>query len=424
MEAIITFILGLPRTPVNTPRTGSVFPATRGGFLMQLTKCAVAVLLAAPIFGSGGNPEAGLTVHEWGTFTTVADGNGGAEPWSPLGGASDLPCFVMHLHGLQYKSVQQIPNPVTDEKITVRMETPVLYFYAPRKTTLSVAVDFPKGLITEWYPKASKVAPSPQVTLPPVRDGRIEWNGLEVDPGATPVLPQGNGGSHYYAARNTDANPVHIGESAEKLLFYRGVANFSVPLRARSTSNGAVELRNTGDDPLALAVLFENRDGKIGYRMLRGVRGSNQVEAPALSASLDSLKHDLSDALVAQGLYRKEADAMIETWRDSWFEEGMRIFYLVPQALVNRELPLSIQPAPTRTARVFVGREEILSPHLRDRLTTALSTGDTTALDRFGRFLVPFLQQTKVNAAPSVATYLSAKSKQAEQEFYNPSCVR
>src|SRR5579863_8420404 len=103
---------------------------------MQLTKCAVAALLAAPIFGSGGNPESGLTVHEWGTFTTIADGSGGAQPWSPLGGASDLPCFVVHLHGLQYKSLAP-PNVPTTQTVAVRMETPVLYFYSPRKTTVS-----------------------------------------------------------------------------------------------------------------------------------------------------------------------------------------------------------------------------------------------------------------------------------------------
>ena len=51
-------------------------------------------------------------------------------------------------------------RPVT-QKVTVRMETPVLYFYSARKTTVSVAVDFPKGLITEWYPHASKSVPVP-----------------------------------------------------------------------------------------------------------------------------------------------------------------------------------------------------------------------------------------------------------------------
>ena len=391
---------------------------------MQFLKSAFAVLLAAPIFGSGGNPDLGVTVHEWGTFTTIADGAGGSEPWSPLGGASDLPCFVMHLNGLQYKTMPAVANTPTTRTATVRMETPVLYFYSPRKATVSVGVDFPRGLITEWYPHASKVSPGPQLNLPPVRSGHIEWDALEIAPGAKPSLPQGAGGSHYYAARNTDSDPVRIGQDQEKLLFYRGIANFSVPLSARFTGGSSLQLRNTGVDPLALAVLFENRGGRIGYRMIHGLSGAADIETPALTGNLDSLRKDLADGLVSQGLYRKEADAMIETWRDSWFEEGMRVFYLVPRNLVDRELPLSIQPAPSKIARVFVGREEILSPYMRDRLQTALSTGNTQTLDQFGRFLAPFMQQAKVAAAPSVAGYLAAKSEQATQEFYSPSCVR
>jgi hypothetical protein len=43
---------------------------------------------------------------------------------------------------------------------TVRMETPVLYFYSPRETTVSVKVSFAKGTITEWYPHASAVEPA------------------------------------------------------------------------------------------------------------------------------------------------------------------------------------------------------------------------------------------------------------------------
>jgi len=382
---------------------------------MQFLKCAFAVLLAAPIFGSGGNPDSGVTVHEWGTFTTIADGADGSEAWSPLGGTSDLPCFVMRLNGMQYKRMPTGPTAPVTQKVTVRMETPVLYFYSPRKTMVSVAVDFPKGLITEWYPNASKVKPGPQLNLPPVRNGHIEWNGLEITPGAQPSLPQGAGASHYYAARNTDSDAVRIGQDQEKLLFYRGIANFSVPLSARFTGDSSLQLRNAGDSPLALAVLFENRGGHIGYRVMHGLSGA---------ANIDSLKKDMSDGLVSQGLYRKEADAMIETWRDSWFEEGMRVFYLVPRSLVDRELPLSVQPAPTNIARVFVGREEILSPYMRDRLQTALSTGNTQALDQFGRFLAPFMQQVKTTAAPSVASYLASKSEQATQEFYDPSCVR
>jgi hypothetical protein len=39
----------------------------------------------------------------------------------------------------------------------------------------------------------------------------------------------------------------------------------------------------------------------------------------------------LADNLVEFGLYRKEAEPMVETWRDSWFEEGIRLFYIVPR---------------------------------------------------------------------------------------------
>jgi len=395
---------------------------------MQFLKSAAAILLAAPIFGSAGNPERGLTVHEWGTFTTVAGQDGGEQAWSPLGGPSDLPCFVLRLHGRAYKSlgwsdgvpaVEPAPQPVT-----VRMETPVLYFYSPRKTTVSVAVDFPKGLITEWYPPASRVTPEADATLPPVAQGHIEWNALQIAPGEEPSLPQGAGASHYYAARHTDSDSVRMGPDQEKLLFYRGIANFSVPLSARVAGDGAVELSQTGGEPLALAVVFENRGGRIGYRVMRGFSGTLEVAAPPLTGSLDRLKLELSDALVDQGLYRKEADAMIETWRDSWFEEGMRVFYLVPRQVVDRELPLTIRPAPAEIARVFVGRVELLSPAMRDRLVTALAAGNTAVLDGFGRFLAPFIQQVKATAAPAAARYLAAKANQAKAEFYNPSCVR
>ena len=39
---------------------------------------------------------AGLTVHEWGTFTSIAGTEGQAVEWSPLTGSTDLPGFVEH----------------------------------------------------------------------------------------------------------------------------------------------------------------------------------------------------------------------------------------------------------------------------------------------------------------------------------------
>jgi hypothetical protein len=303
------------------------------------------------------------------------------------------------------------------------METPVLYFYSPQKTKVTVGVDFPHGLITDWYPRASQVSPEADRTMPPVANGHIEWGPIEITPGEKLWLAKGSGHSPYYAARETDADPVRLGSDQEKFLFYRGIANFPVPLNASVTVDGSVDMRNTGGNALPLAVLFENRSGRVGYRWIRGLRGRTEVAAPELSGNLASLKQELAGALKVQGLYRKEADAMVATWSDSWFEEGMRVFYLVPREMVDRELPLAIAPEPKATERVFVGRVELLSPYLRDRLAAALAGGNTATLDQFGRFLAPFMRRVKADAAPSVSSYLAAKEAQADREFFNPSCV-
>src|SRR5678815_4110751 len=46
-----------------------------------------------------------LTVHEWGTFTSVTRLDGRAAVWAPLQGPGDLPCFVERLGQGNYKPV-------------------------------------------------------------------------------------------------------------------------------------------------------------------------------------------------------------------------------------------------------------------------------------------------------------------------------
>src|ERR1700733_13488976 len=103
---------------------------------------AVAILSAAEVLST----EPGdLTVHEWGTFTSVAGADGSAVDWDALGGKDDLPGFV---NDFGYRCFKWRLTG------TVRMETPVLYFYSSRELDAHVKVAFPQGLITEWYPQA------------------------------------------------------------------------------------------------------------------------------------------------------------------------------------------------------------------------------------------------------------------------------
>ena len=90
---------------------------------------------------------------------------------------------------------------------------------------------------------------------------------------------------------------------------------------------------------------------------------------------------------------------MVETWRDSWFEEGARVFYLVPARMVDSILPLTITPAPAAITRVFVGRMDVVTPAARQAVADAIAAGDTLVLDRYGRLLGPIADRILATTA-------------------------
>ncbi|HXP88980.1 MAG TPA: hypothetical protein VN841_29940 [Bryobacteraceae bacterium] len=358
---------------------------------------AAAALLTGAELKTGTAP---LVTHEWGTFTSVAQEDGTAVEWAPLLGPADLPCFVTRSRGIQKVALRGL----------VRMETPVLYFYAQRPATLSIHVDFPQGWITEWYPN-----PLPADPRQAVWDSAnsIEWRQVQVIPGKDLAYPVTEGASHYYAARNTDATPLRIGDQQEKMIFYRGVGNFAPPLRARYESAGRLEIRNTGSAAIPFAIVFENQSGALGFRIAENVAGSVTVDAPELTQDLGAIRQTLVTRLTGLGLYPKEARAMVDTWADSWFTEGARVLYIVPRAAVDSLLPLTISPAPLELQRVFVGRLEVLSSGTKDALKRALRAGDNETLTAFGRFLEPFFAQIQradkeFVLSPAAQTYLRA----------------
>jgi hypothetical protein len=360
-------------------------------------------VVSVVVFGTAmsGAPRASeVVVHEWGTFTTVAGEDGRAVNWLPLGGPVDLPCFVQCYKNRQIKFLAggEQDGPIDYETArstlvgTVRMETPVLYFYAPEETTVSVRVRFPRGLMTEWYPAATVSQPDvvPTVLDNPNVVGAIDWPRVRITPDRQPIYPTGSGTSHYYAARHTDASPVQVDGQDEKFLFYRGVASFPSLVSAALDQQNHITVSNLGAHPISSVILFENRAGRISYRQLDGALARTATIArPTSPARFDDLRRDLAAMLVGTGLFQKEAEAMIETWRDSWFEEGTRVFYLVPPKAVDDILPLTVAPAPAAISRAFVGRMEIITPETLIRVQTAINMGDMEALGVFARFLGP-----------------------------------
>jgi hypothetical protein len=358
--------------------------------------------------------DPGLIAHEWGTFTSIAGDTGQAIEWFPLNIPSDLPGFVEHFRGTNFK---------IGLGGTLRMETPVLYFYSTHDTTVSVRVSFFHGIITEWYPHASKVEPSASLNnvalFQQKSRGSIAWDSIDVRSAAEAVFPRESQASHYYSARETSASPLRVttnnGEQQEKFLFYRGLSDAPPPLSALVLPSGHIEVLNQAADKIPKLILFERRGEKVGYREATDLREGAVFDPPTLDASLDSLLPNLESSLVAAGLYPEEAHAMLESWKDSWFEEGSRLIYVLPRAFVDRILPLKIDPQPAEILRVFVARMELVTPATQKAIETALASHDNGTLAKYGRFLAPILE-TMIHKEPDAAR--TTELRQALDKIY------
>lgn len=317
--------------------------------------CSAAALFALdkPLAAPGKDKSAEtFIVHEWGTFSTFSGADGVYRKFYP--DDRDLPQFV-HRRGLYIKG--GLPD------VLVSLETPVLYCYSDGPQTVSVHVDFPRGRMTEWYPAASRLT----------SEG-IRWDNLTIDPSRRASLPQEKRASRYYAARETDAVALQAHSDKdkkedEKFLFYRGVGDFTMPLSVQARRDGKFVIKNTGNEAIPafalVRVIGEKVRFQIGDHLSPGAE--TEVQEPAEQSSPDKLAASVVEMLVHEGLYEKEARAMVKTWRSDWFgEEGTRILYLVPSHLIDELLPLRITPRPSAVRRVLVGRHDVLTPEKED----------------------------------------------------------
>lgn len=344
-----------------------------------------------------------LVVHEWGTFTSVAGKNGMAIDWRPLSGASDLPKFV-------YTSENQkgwrgsYNDPGKGRVAKVRMETPVIYFYTANEMEVDVNVAFPGGTITEWYPQAGWANAR--------FESGINWGKIKLLPNEKPNYLREISDSHYYPARETDSVAIQVCNAdktkieKEKFLFYRGVGDFGLPLSAKIDGNNLV-LKDGGTDEVKNLIVFENRAGRIGFKFFDTLDKEMTVARPDTNKNLIEVLRELEKILVAEGLYEKEAKAMLETWKDSWFEEGLRVFYVVTRKSTDKILPLNIQPKPKEIVRVMIGRVEIITPEMETdvRKQVGLLRSNSKEvraearnyLKKYGRFYEPILKSILEN---------------------------
>jgi hypothetical protein len=392
------------------------------------------VLSAATILTAKDQPTADYVVHEWGTFTSVQVGDGQSRSWRPLRD-SDLPTFVYDWDrpGLGRRPESYLRGPKFQLLTLQRMETPVIYFYSQHPRKVDVEVGFPRGLITEWFPQASQIGPASLDTSKQtigsmgaslgdpsavIAESAASWRALEImsttdDKETSKAFPADSSRSHYYQARHTRSNPVRAQANpgtaeTEKFIFYRGVGNFEAPLTVMLDVNNTVTISNAAAGALQNVFVLNLRNDE-GEFVSAGTVPPNksqtvQIDALTHGQSTDklvrALSREMEASLIGQGLYPEEASAMVNTWKDSWFEEtGIRVLFLLPQSWTQEILPLRLEPKPKQLVRVMIGRVEVLPRPMANQLAvdlTRAAQGDRAAeksaaraLKDLGRFAEP-----------------------------------
>jgi hypothetical protein len=361
---------------------------------------SLAVALVLVSIGAGAQQD--WQIHEWGTFTSLQDESGQA-----LGGINTddepVPSFV---HGvpLAIQPPAGIPTQVGGKGITfchpdvtMRLETPVIYFHPPPGAAngqdADVRVKFRGGWLTEFYPNALSDAPGQTngifqfAHLGPDTVGNLEWDNLQIG-GDWPLT---NTSAHVWTSpRDVQSARIHsAGGESEKFLFYRGVGHMDAPLTiSRDNDTGDLlfhsQVKNLpADKPLEIGVMWLvdiRLDGEIAFRTLPPVALSHNPDEilarvpSAFSpgdyriANFIKLKDSLKAALVSEGLFDDEAQALLKTWEVSYFKSpGLRVFFLCPRAWTDYYLPLQIS-LPAQINRVMVGRIELVTLEQRDTL--------------------------------------------------------
>lgn len=351
------------------------------------------ILLAATV-----PPDNTLIVHEWGTFTCLQDETG-----QTIGGINTddepVPRFVHDLAWALLIPASELSNnffqgaPHCHPDVTMRLETPVIYFHLPKSqtkpVTLDVNVEFRGGWLTQFYPAADAVAPGVESWpkfghLRSDTTGTLSWPALSV--GGDAKGPDTK--EHVWTSpRAVEAASVTTtnGEG-EKFLFYRGVAHIDAPLQVSRDANGdrlllRSRLDMPHDKPLTIRHLWlaEIRgDGSSAFRRLEPVTLVGQdvlATTPATFAAGEfskrnapAFRKDMHHALVEEGLFDDEADALLNTWELSYFKSaGLRVFFIVPRAWTDYYLPLQIS-TPAQVQRVMMGRIELVTPAQRELL--------------------------------------------------------
>jgi hypothetical protein len=354
--------------------------------------------------------EGGLVVHEWGVVSIAY----GSSVWgnarsagakAAKGGevAPDLPKFVATWE-------DHVKEQINDWRCQP-VDKPVVYFYSPKAMDVSVEVAVPTGRPKAWWPEVTAFQPGfegrpmrglekldeddidPKLAKIKPVNGLLRWEKLSLDPGVK-EFPKADG--WWNLARGVDATPFTFVEPkelryglrrvsrlgrkeprAEKFLFYDAMLPVDPKIALEWTKAGDVSVTNHGGGPLGAVIALRVKDGKCASATHGALaKGASVTLTPAGGVPA------LAAALVKAGLYEKEAASIVEIWKEEFFQvDGVRVLAILPRALYDALLPITIKPEPKELARVLVAHVECLDVELQEKVEAAIAKFSSDSIE-------------------------------------------
>lgn len=312
--------------------------------LIRTTAVALLLFLAVPARAADG-----LVVHEWGVAIRHPTAHG-TLLGSPAELTSGLPSFV-----IREKQVQKLQAQGWDK--------PVLWFYGPEQTSITVSVTANLGFATAHFPPAQLLTrrfshtdrKAMMVSLLTESAG-YAWKGtLTRQP--TAKLPDVSDDHWWHSARDADSLYFNTKSASERFLFYEATAFTDPTVSANFTGDG-VTVNNADEAPCGQVLLLINSGGRHHVHVIPAI-AAKDVEKIAKDALLQSPCS--ADALIAAcaaqwthfGMTEAEGKTIASIWRDDLLKpDRCLLIARMPPKKYEQMFPLTIDPPPAQLVRI------------------------------------------------------------------------
>jgi hypothetical protein len=341
---------------------------------MRLIACIATLFPFLSAF-SADAPAPTYTLHEWGVLT-VAKGN----PFAQQDMREEWRTFPKFF----YRGDAGLNPPAVPANERV-MRKPVIWLHGDQPQDIALTVRFPKGRPLVWWPYAvlNNDATTPALTffvsllprkpadvMPPMLEAGHWFNRLCTVPGDWLYCEHGK----QPKIKSPDRGPIE----RSPFLYYDGLIPSPEQPRVKRSEQG-IEIEFDVQRQLSDLLVIDRHDGTVS--MSAWVDGIEIDDAPPhsehikvrLEVANDDLiakrELELMERLIGAGLTREEASALVEIWRPQFFaQDGLTIFYRIPQERYEEMLPLTAEPAPSEKIRVGLVVHSHLEPELKQHV--------------------------------------------------------